>query len=72
MHFVCVFLICEKLWNSATIMSFMPRAKDHVIHFGDGHAEGILLPVDLESIRFKAESDVFSVLTEERGRDVSV
>ena len=45
----------EEQWYHATIVAFMPRAHDHVMHFDDGHVERISLPADLSSIRMLDE-----------------
>ena len=45
----------EEGWYSATVVGFMPRARDHVMHFDDGHVERITLPADLQTIRLKDE-----------------
>lgn len=45
----------EEQWYRATVVAFMPRAHDHVIHFDDGHVERVSLPADLSSLRLLDE-----------------
>ena len=45
----------EEQWYRATIVAFMPRAHNHVMHFDDGHVERVSLPTDLSSLRLLDE-----------------
>ena len=49
----------EEQWYKATVVAFMPRARDHVMHFDDGHVERVSLPThvptDLSSLRMLDE-----------------
>ena len=45
----------EEQWYRATVVAFMTRARDHVMHFDDGHVERVSLPADLSSLRLLDE-----------------
>ena len=45
----------EEQWYRATVVAFMPRARDHIMHFDDGHVERVSLPTDLSSLRLLDE-----------------